>query len=152
MQGLMQDWPLTVDRIIDHAGSVHGQTEIVTRSIEGPIVRTTYATINDRARRLTTALLDLGVRPGDRVGTLAWNTASHLEAWYGVMGMGAICHTLNPRLLPSQLGWMADHAGDRVIIADACFAPLLGPVLACAPGVEHVIWLTSEAGRPRMRS
>jgi fatty-acyl-CoA synthase len=144
----MQDWPLTVDRVINHAAQAHGHGEVVTRSIEGPIVRTTYAQIHERARRLTGALLALGVRPADRVGTLAWNTARHIEAWYGIMGMGAICHTLNPRLLPSQLAWMADHAGDRVLLADACFAPLMAPVLAGAPGIEHVVWLTDEAHRP----
>jgi fatty-acyl-CoA synthase len=148
MQGLMQDWPLTVDRILDHAALAHAHGEVVTRSIEGSIVRTTYAQIHERAKRATGAMLALGVRPGDRVGTLAWNTARHIEAWYGIMGMGAICHTLNPRLLPAQLGWMANHAGDKVIIADACFAPLLTPILMGAPGVEHIVWLTDEANRP----
>jgi fatty-acyl-CoA synthase len=148
MQGLMQDWPLTVDRILDHARNVHGRTEVVTRALDGVIHRTTYAAINERARRLTSALLALGVRPGDRVGTIAWNTAAHLEAWYGVMGMGAVCHTMNPRLLPAQLAWMTDHAGDRVLMADVSFAPLIGPILAGAPGVEHLIWMTDEAGLP----
>ena len=148
MQGLMQDWPLTVDRILDHAALAHAHGEVVTRSLEGPIVRTTYAQIRKRAKRATGAMLALGVLPGDRVGSLAWNTARHVEAWYGIMGMGAICHTLNPRLLPAQLGWMADHAGDKVIVADACFAPLLGAILAGAPGIEHIVWLTDEAHRP----
>jgi fatty-acyl-CoA synthase len=148
MQGLMQDWPLTVDRILDHAALAHAQGEVVTRLIEGPIARTTYAQIHDRAKRATGALLTLGVRHGDRVGTLAWNTTRHIEAWYGIMGMGAICHTLNPRLLPAQLGWMANHAGDKIIIADACFAPLLTPILLGAPDIEHIVWLTDEANRP----
>lgn len=148
MLGLMQDWPLTVDRVIDHAALAHGCGEVVTRSIEGPIVRTTYAQMRGRAMRLTNALQALGVKAGDRLGALAWNTANHIEVWYGVMGMGAVCHTLNPRLLPSQLAWMADHAGDRVLLADACFAPLMPHVLAGAPGVEHVVWLTDEAHRP----
>ncbi len=148
MLGLMQDWPLTVDRVIDHAARAHRHGEVVTRSIEGPIVRTTYAQMRARAKRLTSALRRLDVKSGDRLGTLAWNTANHIEVWYGVMGMGAICHTLNPRLLPSQLAWMADHAGDRVLFADACFAPLLPHILGRAPGVEHVVWLTDEAHRP----
>ncbi len=144
----MQDWPLTVDRILDHAALAHAHGEVVTRSVEGPVVRTTYASIHERARRATGVMLSLGVKPGDRVGTLAWNTARHIEAWYGVMGMGAICHTLNPRLLPAQLGWMANHAGDKVIVADACFAALLTPILMGAPDVEHIVWLTDEANRP----
>ena len=103
MHGLMQDWPLTVDKILDHAKNWHGDREIVSRSVEGPIVRTTYAQTHERAKRLSNALKILGVKPGDRVATLAWNTARHIEAWYGIMGMGAICHTLNPRLFAEQL-------------------------------------------------
>ena len=152
MQGLMQDWPLTVDRVIDHAAHSHAHGEIVTRSVEGPIVRTTYGELHGRAKRLSSALLALGVQPGDRLGTVAWNTARHMEVWYGVMGIGAICHTLNPRLLPSQLAWMADHAGDRILFADACFAPLLPVILAGAAGVEHVVWLTDEAHRPDLET
>jgi fatty-acyl-CoA synthase len=97
MQGLMQTWPLTVDKFLDHARQWHGHREIVSRSVEGPIVRTTYAEAYDRAKRLSNALTGLGVRTGDRVATLAWNTARHLEAWYAIMGIGAVCHTLNPR-------------------------------------------------------
>ena len=81
MLGLMQDWPLTVDKIIDHAKHWHGDREVVTRSVEGPIVRTTYAQIHERAKRVSSALKAWGVQPGDRVATLAWNTANHIEAW-----------------------------------------------------------------------
>ena len=102
MLGLMQDWPLTVDKIIDHAKNWHGAREVVTRSVEGPIVRTTYAQIHDRAKRVSNALKDWGIKPGDRVATLAWNTGNHIEAWYGIMGIGAVCHTLNPRLFPNS--------------------------------------------------
>src|SRR6516164_1495513 len=91
MLGLMQNWPLTVDRILDHARDWHGQAEVVSRSVEGPVVRTTYAQIHDRAKRLSNALLGLGVKPGERVATLAWNTARHMEAWYAIMGIGAVC-------------------------------------------------------------
>src|SRR5580658_7835360 len=93
MQGLMQTWPLTVDKILDHAKNWHGGREVVSRSIEGPIVRTTYAAIHERARRLSNALLALGVARGDRIGTMAWNTGRHLETWYAIMGIGAVCHT-----------------------------------------------------------
>jgi fatty-acyl-CoA synthase len=103
MQGLMQDVPLTVDKILDHANQWHGGREIVTRSIEGPMVRTTYAEVHERAKRMSNALLGLGIKPGDRVATLAWNSARHMEAWYSIMGIGAVCHTLNPRLFPEQI-------------------------------------------------
>src|SRR5688572_1810437 len=118
MLGLMQDWPLTVDKILDHAQAWHGDREIVSRSVEGPTDRTTYAKVHARAKRLSSALLDLGVRPGDRVATLAWNTARHLEAWYAIMGIGAVCHTLNPRLFVDQLCYIINHAQDRLILTD----------------------------------
>ncbi len=112
MQGLMQDWPLTLDKILDHAATWHGGREIVTRSVEGPIVRTTYAQVRQRAKRLSNALKSLDVGPGDRVATLAWNSARHMEAWYAIMGIGAVCHTLNPRLFPDQLCYIMGHAED----------------------------------------
>jgi fatty-acyl-CoA synthase len=110
MRGLMQKWPLTVDRILTHAKSWHGGREIVTRSVEGPIVRTTYSKLHERSLRVTNALVTLGIKPGDRVATLAWNTAGHMEAWYAIMGMGAVCHTLNPRLFIDQLRYIINHA------------------------------------------
>jgi fatty-acyl-CoA synthase len=103
MLGLMQDWPLTVDKILDHAKNWHPNREVVTRSVEGPIERTTYGAIHGRAKRVSNALKAWNVQPGDRIATLAWNTADHIEAWYGIMGIGAVCHTLNPRLFPEQL-------------------------------------------------
>ena len=144
MLGLMQDWPLTVDRILDHAARTAGHREVVSRSVEGPIVRSSYGEIHERARRLSNALLALGIRKGDRVATLAWNTGRHIEAWYGVMGIGAICHTLNPRLFTEQLAYIVNHAEDRIILADACFAPLLGQILPDCPKVERIIWLADE--------
>jgi fatty-acyl-CoA synthase len=115
MLGLMQNWPLTVDRILDHAREWHGDREIVGRSVEGPIVRTTYADIHERAHRISSALLALGVRPGERIATMAVNSARHMEAWYGIMGIGAVCHTLNPRLFAEQLCYIIHHAEDRII-------------------------------------
>src|SRR4051794_7667651 len=125
LHGLMQDWPLTVDKIIDHAGAWHPRRDVVTRSVEGPIVRTSYGELRTRAKRLSNALKALGVQPGERVATLAWNTARHMEAWYGIMGIGAVCHTLNPRLFADQLCYIINHAEDRIIFADLTFLPLL---------------------------
>ncbi|MGA0607869.1 long-chain-fatty-acid--CoA ligase [Phenylobacterium sp. VNQ135] len=146
MLGLMQNWPLTVDRIIDHARDWHSDREIVSRSVEGPIVRTTYGRVHERARRLTNALKGLGVQPGDRVATLAWNTGRHIEAWYAVMGMGAICHTLNPRLFVEQLCYIINHAEDKVLFTDLSFVPVIAQQRANMPTVKHVVIMTDREG------
>ncbi len=151
MQGLMQDWPLTVDRILNHARDWHGNREVVSRSVEGPVVRTTYAEIHERARRVSNALKAWGVKPGDRIGTLAWNTGRHMEAWYGIMGIGAVCHTLNPRLFPEQLAYIINHAEDRVIFTDLTFVPLLEAVLPHCPKVERVVVMTDEWSMPQSK-
>ncbi len=148
MLGMMQSWPLTVDRILEHAGTRHATREVVSRSIEGPILRSNYGEILRRAKQVSNLLLDLGIKPGDRVGTLAWNTGRHLEVWYGIMGIGAVCHTLNPRLHPDQICWIINHAEDRVIFVDSSFAPMLMSRLDKAPTVERVIVLTDEGGMP----
>jgi fatty-acyl-CoA synthase len=144
MLGLMQSWPLTVDRILTHARTWHGAREVVSRSVEGPIVRTTYAELHDRALSLSNALAALGVAPGDRVATLASNTARHMEAWYAIMGMGAVCHTLNPRLFVDQLCYVVNRAQDRVIFTDPAFAPVLIDHRAQLPSVEHVVVMTDR--------
>jgi fatty-acyl-CoA synthase len=141
----MQNWPLTVDKILDHAKEWHGQVEIVSRSVEGPIVRETYAQAHERAKRLTNALKGLGVAPGDRVATLAWNTARHLEAWYAVMGMGAVCHTLNPRLFADQLCYIINHAEDKVLFTDLTFVPTIIEHRQRMPTIEHIVVMTDEA-------
>ena len=151
MLGLMQDWPLTVDKIIDHAKNWHGAREVVTRSVEGPIVRTTYAQIHDRAKRVSSVLKDWGIEPGDRVATLAWNTANHIETWYGVMGIGAVCHTLNPRLFPEQLVYIINHAEDWIVFVDLTFVPLLEAILPHIPKVERVVVMTDAAHMPQTK-
>ncbi|MDG2523377.1 long-chain-fatty-acid--CoA ligase [Caulobacter segnis] len=150
MLGLMQHGALTVDKIIEHAGRWHGDREVVTRSVEGPIVRTTYADILVRAKRLSSALVTLGIKPGERVATLAWNTARHIEAWYSIMGIGAVCHTLNPRLFPDQIAWIANHAEDRIIFVDLTFIPILQAILPKLPLVEHVIVMTDRVHMPAL--
>ncbi|MFI4973498.1 MAG: long-chain-fatty-acid--CoA ligase [Caulobacterales bacterium] len=144
MLGLMQDWPLTLDKILDHAARWHGSREIVSRSLEGPIVRTSYAAIHERAKRLSNALKALGVETGDRVATLAWNSGRHMEAWYAIMGIGAVCHTLNPRLFPEQLCYIINHAEDKVLFTDLTFLPTLIENRAKMPSVKAFIVMTDE--------
>jgi fatty-acyl-CoA synthase len=151
MLGLMQDWPLTVDKILDHAKAWHGHREVVTRTVEGPIVRTNYAEIHDRAKRVSNALKSWGIKLGDRVATIAWNTHRHIECWYGIMGIGAVCHTLNPRLFPEQIAWIINHAGDKVIFTDLTFVPMLEQILPKCPSVERVIVLTDDWNMPQSR-
>jgi fatty-acyl-CoA synthase len=146
MLGLMQDWPLTVDRILDHAAEWHAGREVVTRSVEGPIVRATYGEMRDRAKRLSNALVGLGIRPGDRVATLAWNSGRHMEAWYAIMGIGAVCHTLNPRLFADQLCYIINHAEDRILFTDLTFLAILAEHRSKMPKVEKFIVLTDEGG------
>ena len=110
LRGLMMDVPLLVSSLIEHADKFHGDTEIVSRSVEGPIHRYTYRDAHRRARQLAQALARLGVEAGDRVGTLAWNGYRHFELYFGVSGMGAVIHTVNPRLFPEQLAYIVAHA------------------------------------------
>src|SRR3981081_1789440 len=124
MLGLMQDLPLLCHRIIEHAAEIHGTQQIVTRSVEGPIHRTDYRQIRDRALKVSQRLERDGIKLGDRVATIAWNTWRHLECWYGIMGIGAICHTVNPRLFPDQIAWIINHAEDRVVMTDLTFVQI----------------------------
>jgi len=126
---------MLVHRLIDHAALYHRGAEIVSRTVEGSIHRSGYAQIRQRALGLARALAKRGIRPGDRVATLAWNTHRHLECWYGIAGMGAVYHTLNPRLFPDQIAWIANHGGARALFYDNCFAPI---VEAIAPQLKHV--------------
>ena len=149
MLGLMQDWPLLCHRIIEHAAAVHGTQEVVTRSVEGPIHRTNYAEIRDRALKVSQRLDRDGIKLGDRVATIAWNTWRHLEAWYGIMGIGAICHTVNPRLFPDQIAWIINHAEDRVVMTDITFVPILEKIADKLPSVERYIVFTDKAHMPQ---
>ena len=149
MLGLMQNWPLTVDKLLDHAKQWHPNREIVSRSVEGPIVRTNYAQIHDRSKRMSNALLGMGIKTGDRVATLAWNSARHIEVWYGIMGIGAVCHTLNPRLFPEQLVYIINHAEDRVIFTDLTFLPILEGIIGQCPTVERIVVMTDQDHMPK---
>lgn len=148
MTGLMQDWSLTCTRILDHAARNHPEREIVSRSVEGPIHRTTYRTLRTRSLQLAKRLQKAGIREGDRVATLAWNTWRHMEAWYGLMGIGAVYHTVNPRLFPDQIIWIINHAEDRFLLVDLTFLPLVEKVLPHLTTIEQVIVLTDEEHLP----
>ena len=139
MQGLMQDWPLTLNRIIEHAAKWHGDREVLSRRPDGPLERTSYAEIEVAARRFSSALLSLGIVPGDRVATMAMNSGRHLECWYGIMGIGAVCHTLNPRLFNADLELIVNRAADSVVIVDRSLAAKLAGVLSACPSVRHVV-------------
>jgi len=148
MLGLMQDWPLLCHRVIDHAATYHPARTVVSRSLEGPFHTTNYAEIRARALKVAQRLERDGIRLGDRVATLAWNTWRHLEAWYGIMGIGAIYHTVNPRLFAEQIVWIINHAEDRVILVDLTFVPLLEKLADKLPTVERYIVLTDAAHMP----
>ena len=148
MLGLMQDWPLLCHRIIDHAALNHSARRVVSRSVEGPIHTTDYQAIRARALRVAKRLTKDGIKLGDRVATLAWNTWRHLEAWYGILGIGAIYHTINPRLFPEQITWIVNHAEDRVMLVDLTFVPLVEKLAARLPSIERYIVLTDAAHMP----
>ncbi|MEA2996357.1 MAG: 3-(methylthio)propionyl---CoA ligase [Alphaproteobacteria bacterium] len=148
MLGLMQDWPLLLHRIIDHAATYHGGRRVISRAIEGPIHTTTYAEIRGRAKKVAQRLARDGIKRGDRVATLAWNTWRHLESWYGIVGTGAVYHTVNPRLFPDQIAWIVNHAEDRVMMADLTFVPLLEKLSDRLPSIERYVIYTDAAHMP----
>jgi acyl-CoA synthetase (AMP-forming)/AMP-acid ligase II len=148
MFGQMQDVPLLVNRILDHALVNHGEREIVSRLVEGNIHRETYADAHLRARKLSQALQALGMGVGDVVATMAWNTHRHFEAWYGITGVGGIYHTLNPRLFPEQLSYIINHAEDKIILTDLTFVPVLEGIEKDIPNVKAVIIMTDAAHMP----
>jgi 3-(methylthio)propionyl---CoA ligase len=141
MRGLMADWPLLVSRLIEHAARFHGDTEIVSRLVDGSIHRYTYAEAERRSRRLARALQRLGIQPGDRVGTLAWNTYRHFELYYGISGIGAVCHTINPRLFDEQIVYIVNHAQDRLLFIDTSFVPLIERLKPQLPAQCRIVLL-----------
>jgi fatty-acyl-CoA synthase len=145
----MQNWPLLSHRIIDHAAIHHSERQVISRSIEGPMHTTTYPAIRRNALRVAKRLEKDGVKLGDRVATLAWNTWRHIEAWYGILGIGAVYHTVNPRLFPDQIAWIINHAEDRVMMTDLTFVPLLEKLADKLPTIERYIILTDAAHMPQ---
>jgi len=152
MHGLMMNMPLTITSLIRHADRYHGDTEIVSRLVEGGIHRYTYSDAHRRARQLANALVALGVKPTERIGTLAWNGFRHFEIYYAVSGIGAVCHTINPRLFPEQIGYIINHAEDGCVFFDLTFLPLVEKLAPHCKGVRHWIAMTDKAHMPASSS
>jgi fatty-acyl-CoA synthase len=141
MLGQMQDQPLLISSLIDFAGRHHHEAEIVSRRVEGDLHRYTYADAAKRSRRVANALDRLGLGFGDRVATLAWNGYRHLELYFGITGSGRVVHTVNPRLLPDQIAWIANHAEDQVMCFDMSFLPIVKSIWSHCTTVKHWIAL-----------
>ncbi len=151
MRGLMMDRPLLVSQLIEFAAEYHNTSEIVSRTVEGPIHRYTYADAAMRARKLANALKALGVQTGDRIGTMAWNGYRHFEIYFAVSGSGAICHTINPRLFPEQIVYIANHAEDKVIFVDINLLPIVEKLRDQMRSVKHVVVMTDRAHMPESK-
>lgn len=146
--GTMQDWPLNVWKLIDHAAQNHGSREVVSLTCEGGVDRSTWATVRSRAKKVAAALRRYGIQPGDRVATLAWNTHRHVECWYGISGMGGVAHTINPRLFEEQIAYIANHAEDRILFFDLTFVKLVERLAPSLKTVERYVLLTDKAHMP----
>ncbi len=148
MQGLMMEAPLLITSLIQFAAQHHNDTEVITRGVEGPVRRTTYGDLYGRTNQLANALIGLDIKPGDRVATLAWNTDRHLELYYAVSGIGAICHTVNLRLDDQELIYILNHAEDRVLFFDLDLAETVSRIAPQLKSVERFCVMTDEANVP----
>jgi 3-(methylthio)propionyl---CoA ligase len=149
MNGLMMQQPLLISSLLTHAERNHSDQEIVSRRVEGDIHRMTYADLAVRSRQMANVMAHLGVKKGERVGTMAWNGHRHLELYYGVSGMGGVLHTFNPRLHPDQVIYIANHAEDQVLFFDLTFLPLVEAVAARTPTIKHFVLMTDKAHMPK---
>jgi fatty-acyl-CoA synthase len=148
LPGQMMQMPLLISSLITHAARHAGDTEIVSKRVEGDLHRYTWSEAELRARKLAQALWRLGCQPGDRVGTLAWNGYRHLEIYYGTSGTGLICHTINPRLFPQQITWIINDAADRVLCFDLNLLPLIEKIAQDCKTVEHFVLLCERGQMP----
>lgn len=151
MFGLMQQWPLLCQRVIEYAAREHGQRRVVTRLVDGSLQESNYEQVCQAARRISKRLLADGIEPGDRVGTVAWSTAQHMECWYGIAGIGAVYHPINPRLFSEQIAHIINDAGDRLIFVDPSFVGLLEPLADQLSSVRRYVVLADEAQMPATR-
>ena len=145
MFGLMMHRPLLISSLIEHADQYHGDTEVVSCSAQRAMTRSSWRNTHRRSKQLAQALMELGVGAGDRVATLGWNHCQHLEAYYAISGMGAICHTINPRLFPEQIAGIIQHAEDSVLFVDALFLPLVEALKPVLGSVAHIIVMDESA-------
>ena len=150
MLGLMQDRPLLISSLVEHAATFHPTTEIVSRLPEGTVHRTNWRDMCFLSRQVAQAMQVLGVQAGDRVGTLAWNSYRHLSLYYGVSGSGAVLHTVNPRLFPEQIDYIINHAEDQVLFFDVGFAPLVAQLAPSLKSVKHYVVMTDRAHMPEL--
>ena len=148
MNAVMQDFPLTVGKILDHAAKYHPKRKIIGRSVEGPIVETNWGTVQVQAKKLSQALIAMGIKTGDTIGVMAWNTARHFEVWYGIPGAGAINHTLNPRLFAEQLIYIINHAEDKFLMIDFDLIPIIEGIWDKLESIEAVIVMTDRQHMP----
>ncbi len=148
MNGLMMQQPLLISSLLMHAERHHGAQEVVSRRVEGDIHRTTYRELAARSRRMAKALAALGVQSGQRVATLAWNGYRHMELYYAVSGSGAVLHTLNPRLHPDHVVYIADHAEDQVLFFDMTFLPLVEAIASRVKTIKTFVAMTDRAHMP----
>ena len=144
----MMDIPLLISSLIEYADRYHGDTEIVTRTVEGPIHRYNYSEAHGRSKKLANALSKLGVQKGDRIATLAWNTHRHLEIYYGVSGTGAICHTVNPRLFEEQISYIINHAEDVCLFFDLTFLPIVEKLASQFKTIKNYVLMTDQKNMP----
>src|SRR5205085_6930784 len=148
MIGSMMQQPLLISSLLVHAERHHGDQEVVSRRVEGDLHRYTYSELASRSRRMAKVVAALGVKFGDRVATLAWNGYRHMELYYAVSGSGAVLHTLNPRLHPDQVVWIADHAEDQVLFFDLSFLPLVETIAARMKNIKAFVAMTGRDFMP----
>ncbi len=148
MLGRMQDWPLLMHKVIDFAAVQFPEQQVASRTVEGPMHTTNYREVRQRALKVAKELERDGIKLGDRVATLAWNGYRHLETWYGIVGVGAVYHTVNPRLFPEQIAWIMNDAEDRLVFLDLTFVQLMEGLAGRLPTIERYIVLTDGAHMP----
>ena len=148
LRGMMMDRPLLVSSVIDYAADIYPDVQVVSQTVEGGIHRYGYAQARERIGRLANALVGLGVKPGDRVATMAWNGYRHFELYFAIAGIGAVCHTINPRLFPEQITYIANHAEDTTLFFDATFLPLVEKVAPALNTIKTYVLMTDREHMP----